>query len=106
MSYRVTAEDAKQLSLNETDIVKSVLQNIALILATPKGSLPMYRDFGLSWGFLDKPIPVAKVLMVSETKESVERWEPRATVLNLDFTENPERPGALLPVVEVDISRE
>lgn len=106
MSYRVTAEDAKEFTLNEEDTVKSVLQNVALILATAKGSLPMYRAYGLDWSFLDKPIPVAKVLMVSEIKESVERWEPRATVLNVGFREDPERPGVLIPAVEVEISLE
>ena len=106
MSYQVTAEDAKELTLNEEDTVKSVLQNVALILATPKGSLPMYRDFGLDWGFLDKPMHIAKVLMASEIKEAVERWEPRATVLSVDFRENIERPGVLIPAVEVDISLE
>lgn len=106
MSYQVTAEDAKELTLNEEDAVKSVLQNVALILATAKGSLPMYRDFGLNWSFLDKPIRIAKVLMASEIKEAVERWETRATVLNVGFREEPERPGVLIPVVEVDISLE
>lgn len=104
MSYKVTATDLTALSVNETDTVKSVLQNIAVILSTPKGSIPLYRSFGLSMEFLDKPAPVAKVLMISEVREAIEEWEPRATVLGVTFSEDASRPGALIPTVEVEIS--
>lgn len=36
MSYKVTAADLNNLRLNETDPVKSVLQNVAIIIATRK----------------------------------------------------------------------
>ncbi|MCI8757344.1 MAG: GPW/gp25 family protein [Oscillospiraceae bacterium] len=53
-----------------TDPVESVLQNIAVILSTPKGSVPMYRDFGISVDILDRPIPVAKAMMTADIKEA------------------------------------
>jgi len=53
-------------------ITYAVLQNIALILATPKGSVPLYRDFGLSWEPLDKPMPVAQAMMTGEVRETIE----------------------------------
>ena len=34
MSYKVTASDIGAVQLNETDTVRSVLQNIAIILST------------------------------------------------------------------------
>lgn len=34
MSYKVTAADIGAVQLNETDTVRSVLQNIAIILST------------------------------------------------------------------------
>ncbi len=40
MSYQVRASDLENIRLNERDTVSAVLQNIALILATPKGSGP------------------------------------------------------------------
>ncbi len=36
MSYTVSATDLEKLRFNETDTVNSVLQNIAVILSTPK----------------------------------------------------------------------
>ena len=72
MSYTVSATDLGRLRFNELETVNSVLQNIAVILSTPKGTVPLYREFGLDWKYLDKPMPVAKVLMISEVREAVE----------------------------------
>lgn len=68
MSYTVSATDLGRLRFNELETVNSVLQNIAVILSTPKGTVPLYREFGLDWKYLDKPMPVAKVLMISEVR--------------------------------------
>ncbi len=106
MSYLVSAADLENIRLNEADEVNAVLQNIALILATPKGSVPFYRDFGISSEFLDRPVPVAKVMLISEVREAVEEWEPRASVVNVNFKENVLEPGRLVPIVEVEISVE
>lgn len=106
MSYTVSATDLKVIRFNEKNTVNAALQNIALILSTPMGTVPLYRDFGLDWSFLDKPAPVAKVLMVAPVREAIERWEPRATVLDVSFSEDPAQPGMLIPTVEVDISLE
>lgn len=101
MTYTVTAGVA--LTLNETDTVASVLQNVAIILATRRGSCPMYRDFGISMDFLDRPIPVAKTLAYAEIKEAIETYEPRATVAGVTFEERLGSPGLLIPAVEVRI---
>ena len=106
MSYTVTATDLTSIRLNEVDTVNSVLQNIAIILSTRKGSVPLYRDFGLSMEFMDRPLPVAKVMMVAEVREAVERWEPRARVLSVSFAEDTVLIGALNPIVEVEIINE
>ena len=101
MSYSVSAADLGNIRLNEPETVNAVLQNIALILATPKGSVPMYRDFGLSQEFLDKPIPVAKAMLVAEVREAIEIWEPRASVSDISFSQNALEPGMLDPTVQV-----
>ena len=65
--------------------------------------MPFYRDFGISNEFLDKPMPVAKVMMIGEVREAIESWEPRAAVKNVRFMENSLEPGKLVPTVEVEI---
>jgi phage baseplate assembly protein W len=103
MTYTVKAGTAA-VKLNETDTVKSVLQNIAIILRTRRGSCPLYREFGLPMEFLDRPQPVAKTMAIAEIKEVVETFEPRATVEDISFEEDVGTPGVLIPIVEVSIN--
>lgn len=106
MSFQVSASDLGNIRLNEQNAVNAVLQNIALILSTPKGSVPFYRDFGISNEFVDMPIPVARARMISEVREAVETWEPRAAVTDIRFKGASLEPGKLMPVVEVEINAE
>ena len=106
MSYKVTASDIGAVQLNETDTVRSVLQNIAIILSTRQGTCPSYRGFGLPQKFVDKPLPVAMPMMYSVVKEAVEEYEPRAEVVNVTFAADRNAPGRLIPTVEVNIINE
>ena len=44
-NYLVSANDLTTISLGEQDTVTSVLQNIAVILSTPKGTVLCYREY-------------------------------------------------------------
>lgn len=88
--------------------VREILQNVRTILSTRKGSVPLDRDFGLTWEHIDKPLPVARMLMRSEVIDIIERYEPRAQVESVDFEETPtdEMDGILRPRVVVRIGEE
>lgn len=103
MGYKIGMSDIGTISLNETDTTKSILQNVSIILRTVKGSCPMYRDFGIDATLIDRPIPAAKVLLFSQIREAIEEYEPRVRVTSVDFDTQDEMPGALTPVVEVEI---
>ena len=103
MSYKVRATDLKNIRFNDPELVTSVLHNIAVILATPKGSVPQYLEFGLSAPMLDKPTPVAKMMMRADVREAIERWELRARFVSMTFEERITQPGTLWPTVEVEI---
>lgn len=105
MTYKVNVKDL-QLTFGETDTVRSVLQNVAIILRTRQGTCPMYREFGLPQEYLDKPVPVARSLMFSEIKEAVEEFEPRCSVVDITFAADASTPGGLIPTVEVEINDE
>jgi len=89
--------------LNEADPIKSVLQNVYIILATRQGSVPLYREFGLSRRAVDKPIPVAKTMIIADIREAL-RFEPRAKILSITFSSDTNDPAKLVPIVEVDIA--
>ena len=102
MSYKVTP-DLTHISLNETDTITSILQNVAIILSTVKGTCPLYRQFGIAGEFVDKPIPVAQVLMQSDIKEAIETYEPRVEVIGIEFRGSASEPGKLVPIVTVEV---
>ena len=66
MSYKVTASDIGAVQLNETDTVRSVLQNIAIILSTRQGTCPLYRGFGLPQKFRCDPKIAAPLCRLKE----------------------------------------
>lgn len=105
MSYFVSGQ-SDPLTLREDERTNDILQNIRLILTTRKGTCPMYRDFGLTMNWLDMPITIAKLAIIPDVREAVERWEPRATVKNVSFKLDPSDSSILYPIVEVEINAE
>ena len=85
----------------ESDTVQSVIQNIALLLNTKKGTVPMYRNFGLPMEFIDKPIDVAETMATVEISDALEEFEPRATLNDLTITKATD--GKMAIIVEVVI---
>jgi len=83
--------------------VEEILQNIAVIIATPKGSVPLDREFGVDYSFLDTPTPKALALFRAEVVKAIEKYEPRAKVIEIDFYTYPSSPHKLLPKVIVEI---
>ena len=64
-----------------------------MLMATPVGSSPLYRDFGVDNSMLDKPLDVARSLYAVAVMEAVDRWEPRARAEQVTLT--PEASGKL-----------
>ena len=107
MSYIVSEKDAGRIRLLETDPVQSVLQNVAIILSTRRGSCPMYREFGLPMKFLDKPgTPGMKIIMFAEIDQALKQFEPRASLSRVLPVEDQDFPGRIILTVEVDVSGE
>lgn len=102
MRYKVSSAENYSLQLRQDDTVRSILQNIAVLLNTRRGSVPMYRKFGLPMAFIDKPINVAETIAFSEISEALEEYEPRAKLKDLRFEKSTD--GRMIITVEVDIN--
>ena len=89
MAYVVKAFSLKKINLAPKTRVEEVLQNVAMILSTPKFSVPLDRGFGMAQRFIDKPIQTAQPILISE-------------VLDVSFVMG-DRPGAMIPIAEVNI---
>lgn len=103
MAYIVKAYALEKINLAPETTVEEVLQNVSVIISTPKFSVPLDRGMGLAQRFLDKPIQVAQSILISEVMDAIEEYEPRAEIENVTF-ELGDRPGLLIPVVEVNIT--
>lgn len=104
MSHTVSAVSLDKIRLGETDTAASVLQNIAIILSTFQGDVPLYRNFGISRRSVDKPMDAARPMLVADIEEAIREFEPRAAVKSVTFQPDPKNPGRLIPTVEVEIN--
>lgn len=102
MAYIVTANTGGKINLAPKTREEEILQNVRFLLSTPKFTVPLDRDFGLSQRFIDKPLPVAESLFRAEILDAIEKYEPRVEVENVTF-EQGDTPGMLIPQVEVNI---
>lgn len=102
MRYTVSTADSDILRPGETDEAASILQGIRVLLATRRGSVPLYRDFGLTMEYLDKPLPVAQALIAAELAEAIGRFEPRAKLAGVTVRPDSKEPSRLLVEVEVE----
>lgn len=106
MSYTVSTADTKKIVLNETDYVDSVLQNVRMILSTWEGDVPLYRDFGINPELLHRPINAVESLLIGDITEKIEKYEPRATVMQVSFDATSAFPDHLGITVEVEVNAE
>lgn len=105
MAHIVTAYEKRKINLAPETLVEEVMQNVAMIISTPQFTVPLDRGFGLPQRFIDKPIAIAKTIIVSEILDAVEKYEPRVEVKNITFVQNEQDiiAGKLIPQVEVII---
>ena len=60
--------------------IDEIVQNVKVILNTPKGTVPLDRDFGVDWSIVDTPTTMTfQKLRVSIVK-AIEKYEPRVKV--------------------------
>lgn len=103
MKYQVSLN--QEINFAPGTETEEILQNVRTILTTCVGSVPLHRDFGISWEHIDKPLPVARSLMQSAVIDAIEQFEPRATVESVTFEESTDdaMAGITRPCVIVSI---
>ena len=99
---RYTIQGAGPIQFSPGNELEEIFQNIRTILSTPKGSVPLDRDFGIDLSYLDSPTPVAEAKLTTEIIAAVKRYDPRVSVTAISFTGDMD--GKLKPVVEVRIN--
>jgi len=86
--------------------LQCLFQEINTLLATRKGSVPLDRDFGVSWDFIDSPINETKPAMIAEIIKKKKKYIPRIKVNNIEFESNVNLNGRLYPKITFTIREE
>lgn len=105
MEYEVLAGTLKDIDFAPASEQAEVLQNIRTIISTPKFSVPLNREFGLSATMLDEPLPVVQVRLTSEIIDAIQTWEPRAIVSEVSFEKDAQE-GIVRPKVRVKLNEQ
>lgn len=92
------------INIMPSDTYEEVAQNIAMILGTLKGSVLTDREFGISATLIDLPMPAAMAALEAEILDAIEKYEPRAKITSIDFSQDADTMGGqLLPVVQFEV---
>ncbi len=86
--------------------LQGLYQEINTLLSTRKGTVPLDRDFGVSWDFIDSPINEARPLIVAELVTQIEKYIPRIKVTGIDFENQFNLNGKLFPKITFEIREE
>ncbi len=73
------------LVINPKSELEEIIQNVKTIISTPKGSVPLMRDFGVDWQVIDTLTPELELKLKEEIFTQIERWEKRAKVTKISI---------------------
>jgi len=102
--FEVTPTEVSVNFLPSSEL-EEILQNVRTIIGTRKGTVPLDRDFGLDWSFVDKPINVAQALVSAEVAKQVRKYEPRARIISISLVEDltGALDGKMIPKVTIGV---
>jgi phage baseplate assembly protein W len=83
--------------------VPEVMQNVQTILITRRGTVPLDRDFGISFEFLDSPINTARAKAEQEIFLQLRKYEPRAILKQIIWNTDV-LSGRISPTVKVEVN--
>jgi len=98
--YTLTYEP-KNINFRPATVLEEIYQNINTILSTYKFTVPLFREFGFTAEFIDRPLTVLLPIYVREVVEVVEKYEPRVMVEEVKMSAEIE--GKVYPIIYFSI---
>ncbi|MCE5199911.1 MAG: hypothetical protein ABFD54_15090 [Armatimonadota bacterium] len=84
------------------DLTTEIDQNVELITATPRGSVPLSRTLGLDASLLDLSGTRGQALYTAAVYDSLPEQEPRIHVTDVSFAEGNNQ-GEVKPIVRYEV---
>lgn len=66
--------------ISSEGIDQEILSCLQVLYATPAGTVPCDRDYGIDHSLQDLPINISRVKLIAEYTMKTKKYEPRATV--------------------------
>ena len=86
--------------------IEDVLQCVRLILSTPKGSVPLDRDFGIDWTMIDRPAGGVSQIIKAHIVRQIQKYEPRAKVKKVELSSQELPDGKLRVKVLIEVGED
>lgn len=77
---RVSEDILENINSDVTDEAEEIAQNVAVLMATPIGNVPLERGMGISNRYKDRLPKTARAMFRAEITEQMDQYEPRAEV--------------------------
>lgn len=105
MILDIMCTNLNKINLFPKTIVEEIMQNIKTLLTTIVGTVPLDRKLGIDGTIIDYPINKAIAKFSIYILESIQEYEPRVIVLEIDYEKNLETAldGKLYPRVKVRV---
>ena len=102
MQYIINTENEYRINLSPANDAEEILQNLYFLYSSVECDCPLDESLGLKATYIDRPLEVAKALMVADIYDKTEQYEPRAEIKGISFIMDYGN-GILKPIVEVKI---
>lgn len=85
----------------DESIAEEIYRNLLVLYGSRAGEQALDRDFGIDANINDYPQESAQALLAAEYVRKTQRYEPRATVLRVEWVSGGEPMGVMTPKVVV-----
>lgn len=89
-----------KINLSPVTLEDEIFQNVVHLLNTIEGSVPLNRNFGLSFRAVDKPVIEAEGLYIQEVYEKISKYEPRLIIDSIEIDKTETKNGVLKPIIK------
>lgn len=93
--------DARKLNILPATEEEEIMQNVLMILLTPKYSVPLDRAFGLEASIIDAPIN-HQAQLTAQIALAIRQFEPRARLKKVNFGGDMSN-GQIVPSVVIEL---
>lgn len=102
MTLDITEKILENVKILPTTEIQEIAQNVAMIIATTRGTVPMDRTFGTDGEIIDQPIAIGQARLSAAIATAIREQEPRARVQKIFYSGDAED-GQLTATARIEI---